>query len=370
MLKKIFCNRRVLVISDDDIKSYPLNAKSQSLIIIGLLSFISWVSFSSGKYFTFKQLISAKEAEVYQANLINLDLQTKIDSLQGNLVKLNEYFDTVKEFDYNKDELGDKRSKLEKKEKITYKINEIDSPFGNLKNSSKRISGTKKEKIVEDINSNTIVRINSLKEIIAITGLSINDFNVTDKNTKKVVEKLFNSSNSGGPVTDNITGLTHDEEQINLKLNFSENIEELMYIENFFNSIPIGSPMKRYYISSRYGKRYDPFTKREANHYGTDFAGPYGAEIYSTAPGIVKFSGRKGSYGKFIEIDHGFGIVTRYGHLSKLSVKKGERISRGDIIAKQGNTGRSSGHHLHYEVKLNDKFFNPEKFLKAGKYVF
>ena len=95
-----------------------------------------------------------------------------------------------------------------------------------------------------------------------------------------------------------------------------------MYLENLFNSIPFTSPMKRYYISSRYGIRIDPITKRKMNHYGIDFAGPIGTKIYSTAPGIVKFAGRKGNYGKLVEIDHGFKISTRYAHLSKIKIKK------------------------------------------------
>ncbi len=85
---------------------------------------------------------------------------------------------------------------------------------------------------------------------------------------------------------------------------------------------------------------------------------------------VIKFLVEKVIMVNFIEIDHGFGIVTRYGHLNKLLVKKGDVINRGDAIAKQGNTGRSKGHHLHYEVKFKDKYFNPEKFLKAGQYVF
>ena len=368
MLKKIFCNRRILIITDDNIKNYPLTPKAQSLIIISFLSFIIWVSFSSGKYFTFKQLISEKEAEVYQANLINLDLQTKIDSLQNNLVKLNEYFDTVKEFDYNQE--NKLENKLQNNKKTSLKIKDIDLPFGIHHSNKKNINNTK-QNIIDDINNNAVARINNLKEIIAMTGLSVENFNLPNQQDKNLIEKFLNYKNQGGPITDNISSLDFvPEGNIESYPSFSENLEELMYLENFFNSIPIGSPMKTYYISSTYGKRIDPITKRKGNHYGTDFAGPYGAKVFSTAPGIVKYAGKKGNYGNFIEIDHSFGIVTRYGHLNKILVKKGNVVNRGDIIAIQGNTGRSSGHHLHYEVKFKDKYFNPEKFLKAGQYVF
>ena len=109
MLKNIFRKRRILVITDEEITNVPLSSKSQLVIFVGVVMFISWVSFSSGKYFTFKQVIEQKESEVQKANLINLDLQTKIDSLQSNLVRLNEYFNTVREFDYNKKDSGKKK---------------------------------------------------------------------------------------------------------------------------------------------------------------------------------------------------------------------------------------------------------------------
>ena len=135
MFNKIFRKRRILVITDEKIKNYPLSSSTQALLFFGVFGFISWVSFSSGQYFSYKQIVSKKEAEVYQANLINLDLQTKIDNLQSNLVKLNEYFSTVKEFDYNKD----KGSKKSDRKNISYNglmdINLLISRNGNVERS-------------------------------------------------------------------------------------------------------------------------------------------------------------------------------------------------------------------------------------------
>jgi murein DD-endopeptidase MepM/ murein hydrolase activator NlpD len=113
----------------------------------------------------------------------------------------------------------------------------------------------------------------------------------------------------------------------------------------------------------------DPFTKRPAAHYGIDFAGPYGAKVYATSDGVVVHSGKRGAYGNMIEIDHGMNIKTRFGHLSKLNVKEGDVIKKGDLIGIQGSTGRSTGHHLHYEVRYKGRAINPSKFLKAGEHV-
>ena len=137
------------------------------------------------------------------------------------------------------------------------------------------------------------------------------------------------------------------------------------------NSVPLSSPVKKYYISSYFGDRFDPFLGKQASHYDLDFAGPTDSEILATSPGVIKFAGRKGNYGNLIEIDHGYKVTTRYGHLKSLKVaKKGDIVSRGQVIGIQGNTGRSSGPHLHYEIRYMNKPYNPINFLRAGRYVF
>ena len=361
MLRKIFKKRRILIITDEDITNVPLTFGAQLSIFMLLIGFITWVSFSSGKYFTFKSLVNEKEAEVQQVNLINIDLQTKIDNLQGNLVRLNEYFNTVRDFDHNKK--GKKKQK--KKQELSFKET---SSLPNI--YSKRVPFAAKKQVVNTINSNTSNRIGNIKEIIAITGLLVSDmpnYNITELSN---LNANNNNNNQGGPNTENIAQNNRETKTIDGSMYFSENVDQLMYLENLFNSIPFAVPMKRYYISSRYGFRTDPLTKKTMRHYGLDFAGPIRTKIYSTAPGIIKFAGRKGNYGKLIEIDHGFKISTRYAHLSKIKVRKGDVVKRGELIGYQGNTGRSSGPHLHYEVKFDNKNYNPEKFIKAGQYVF
>ena len=115
-------------------------------------------------------------------------------------------------------------------------------------------------------------------------------------------------------------------------------------------------------FSSRYDYRKDPFTKKRQFHYGDDFSAKVGTEVLATANGIVKSSKYYGSFGHYIEIDHGNGYVTVYAHLSKRMVRSGDKVNRGDIIAKIGNTGRSTAAHLHYEVKLNGDHVNPNQY--------
>jgi murein DD-endopeptidase MepM/ murein hydrolase activator NlpD len=105
-------------------------------------------------------------------------------------------------------------------------------------------------------------------------------------------------------------------------------------------------------------------------HRGVDLAGPVGEDIYAAADGVVVAAGyHSGGYGRFIEIDHGAGIVTRYGHLSRIGVRKGDAVKRGEDIGGMGSTGRSTGSHLHYEVLIDGDQVNPMPFLEASDYV-
>jgi murein DD-endopeptidase MepM/ murein hydrolase activator NlpD len=122
-------------------------------------------------------------------------------------------------------------------------------------------------------------------------------------------------------------------------------------------------------INSGFGVRSDPFNRRAAMHAGVDMPGPIGTQIFATADGIVGRAGRVGGYGNLIELDHGRGVQTRYGHLSAILVQPGTRIKRGQLIGLMGSTGRSTGSHLHYEVRIDGRAINPIPFLQSGDYL-
>jgi hypothetical protein len=117
------------------------------------------------------------------------------------------------------------------------------------------------------------------------------------------------------------------------------------------------------WLSSPYGNRRDPFTGGADFHPGLDISADYGEPVHATADGVVSTAGQSGNYGNLIELDHGFGIVTRYGHLSRLGVRAGDTVHRGDVIGYVGSTGRSTSAHLHYEILLNGKLTNPMRLL-------
>jgi murein DD-endopeptidase MepM/ murein hydrolase activator NlpD len=131
--------------------------------------------------------------------------------------------------------------------------------------------------------------------------------------------------------------------------------------------VPLKPPMQYYYVSSSYGFRIHPKTKRKQMHHGIDMAGTWQEEVRAPADGYVSFSGRNGSFGKSIKIIHKHGVSTLYGHLHKLSVKKGAYVKEGQVIGKMGSTGRAVGAHLHYEIKINGKSTNPYNFISIGR---
>ncbi len=129
-------------------------------------------------------------------------------------------------------------------------------------------------------------------------------------------------------------------------------------------SIPNGNPLKIYKkITDKFGYRIHPITKKRQFHAGIDLSAASGTAIYAPADGVVESAKGKGTYGKYLLLDHPFGFKTAYGHLSRFAVKKGDYISKGDIIGYVGNTGRSTGPHLHFEIRYLNKWLNPQKFL-------
>jgi murein DD-endopeptidase MepM/ murein hydrolase activator NlpD len=134
-------------------------------------------------------------------------------------------------------------------------------------------------------------------------------------------------------------------------------------------SLPLAAPTTGTTRASGFGVREDPFTGRPAFHPGLDFAGPMMTAIHATAPGIVSFTGVRNGYGNTVEIDHGHGLKTRYGHLAAILVNVGDHVALGQRIAAMGSTGRSTGPHLHYEVWVDGRPQNPQRFLEAGDNV-
>ncbi|WP_427966348.1 M23 family metallopeptidase [Altererythrobacter sp.] len=137
-------------------------------------------------------------------------------------------------------------------------------------------------------------------------------------------------------------------------------------LERSLDSVPQVLPTNGEMVTSSYGIRRDPFTRRPAMHSGLDFKGRIGSPIYAAAKGRISFVGRKSGYGKVVEVSHGNGLLTRYAHMSKFHARVGQQVASGDVIGAIGSTGRSTGPHLHFEVRINNRAVNPRLFLEKA----
>jgi murein DD-endopeptidase MepM/ murein hydrolase activator NlpD len=189
------------------------------------------------------------------------------------------------------------------------------------------------------------------------------------------VSSLAGTANVGGPLVQSAP-LSEAELQAKIaelmeKIEFSterlSNIEAKLLQQSVLkDTLPNSSPVAAAFNSSSFGWRIDPFNGHKAFHEGLDFTAGTGTPIYAAAGGIVSTAEQTPDYGKLVKIDHGSGLETRYAHASKLFVRAGERVEKGQKIAEVGSTGRSTGPHLHYEIRLAGNPLDPRKYLNAG----
>lgn len=222
--------------------------------------------------------------------------------------------------------------------------------------------------VLAQISQHTDAGIKTLEAVVAMTGLKL----------KPLLDRADTEWNGvGGPLlslrrsADPAGGEAADADETDRALtHLEQRLVRWSAMHQILAHLPIVAPVNHYRISSSFGRRKDPFTKKGAFHSGVDLAAAKHTRIYSTSPGTVTHVGRRGPYGRMIEIDHGFGLKTRYGHLAKILVNKGDKVGHRQKIGLMGSTGRSTGVHVHYEVLFDGKPVNPMKFLEAGRHVF
>jgi len=223
-----------------------------------------------------------------------------------------------------------------------------------------RLSGNSSQ-IMVAIEGGTLRRVVGEKELIAGTGINADEF----------LRKLERAEGVGGPEVslntvqlDGVPDRDFSQAYFRGEANLGELTDLRRAVTWLPTATPLGSIMER---TSGFGPRLDPFSGRYAFHPGIDFAGPTGTAVLATANGLVTFASRDGGYGNMVEIDHGYGLRTRYAHLLSVAVTKGQRVLKGTIVGRLGSTGRSTGPHVHYEVWYEDKVRNPDGFLRVGR---
>lgn len=370
LIKKLFTKKTLILISKDKIRNFEISSFAQVLV----LSFVVLVANLFYKSTVYNKIISEKSFRISKLQKANKGFNRELTLINSNLEKINSYFITAANYEGGIDSkhnigLHDKQFDL--------LVADLDLEE-NYKKTAIEIASA--NYILDNVKALAKKRIASLESKITATGIALNEDQINNSENglydSELVALSLNTEDEllkqGGPFEEAAIIDGDDISQtIDLgTVDINDEINYLSNLEKFIYHAPLARPMEDYYVSSGFGHRVDPIKKVRASHNGMDFVGGEHAKVLSPSVGQVKTAGTFGAYGKTVIIDHGYGITTRYGHLYKINVKKGDIVKRGDVIALQGNSGRSTGSHLHYEVRYNNSPLNPRKFLKSGDNLF
>jgi murein DD-endopeptidase MepM/ murein hydrolase activator NlpD len=234
--------------------------------------------------------------------------------------------------------------------------------IGDLENQLASIQRSQ-QTIVERLAARTRNGVDEVEKTVAMTGVDVDNL---------LLRAAHELSGQGGPfipVKEPPTE-TGGEQLMASVASLDGEVGRLETLQLVLRTLPLTAPIDHYFISSGFGIRRDPFNGRLAFHAGLDMANALLSPVLSTSPGIVVFAGWMGNYGRMVEIDHGLGVHTRYGHLARVDVKVGDTVDYRQQVGLLGSSGRSNGPHVHYEVLVNGRPLDPMNFLKAGRYVF
>ena len=417
-----FPNRQLLLKTGSDTKFFTLSSSTQAIIIFAVFIFVGWSLFSS-LIFTFKALNLGVNKEYFARSNVNYEDRIEqisdekysyLQRVKDAEAKLREALEAIEDFQVEitkaqirEEELQSGILILQRLIKQTKNNNFIG--LEEQKNRLNNVTGLQKENTTD-----TLPRISILMSLLEETVKERDDIkaklakalekvdqlsyeaDLSQQNNEQIfrqieealvislkpLEKMFKSvgldlnsilnvirntySGYGGPNLPisklPINSLTHNEK---LAAKMVDQILELGAWRIAVQKIPFAHPLNEtFQYTSGFGPRWGTM------HYGTDMAAKHGSAILATADGVINFAGWEKGYGKLIKIKHDFGYETRYAHLSKINVSVGQRVSQGDRIGKMGNTGRSTGTHLHYEIRRNGKPINPMKYIRARQNVF
>lgn len=385
--KPFFSNKEVIFRSGGRTKVFNISSRLQLLLLALVVIFGCWSSYSYYLYNKSDQIISFKDKELDQTRGAYVDLMTDFVAVHRNISSMFSLVDEEKvknELDLNRykqqaqvveekirqiadmtdwvdgDELQEKttlRDALLQRDRALSERNELVSKINFLEDSIAKLENSEME-ILNRVDQLSDKEIAKIKEAISSINKSI-------KQQNKYFNPLANSkkNNTGGAYIPDVPAVDNEELSKKMQQVFIK-VDDLNYLKEVLKSVPLGKPVWSYWLSSPFGHRSDPFNKKSAKHKGVDLASNKGNKVKTMAKGKVIRSENASGYGILIELDHGNGFKTRYAHLNKSYVKKGQYVDQGETIAEVGSTGRSTGPHLHYEVIYNGAHVDPMTFMK------
>lgn len=380
---RVFCKRSIIIIAEHGTQHVPFSARSQLLATVGAIAFVIWASYSSGSYMAAQEALKEKERKLASSNQETQRVAAEFTLLKSDLLKLADAAKSGKSGDYAK-QLAAQYSNTSVTDKVNVATagdegSQVEAVFKRvemLDNKVRELQQTHDE-MIADIRSMTGGKIRELENVIARTGLSgqslVKTVEAKRAQEEQEREKYGRAQAAGERDNDGKGGPYIPVRESALKTKETElyyNLQRMMALNEVVSNLPTDIPMRGdFKKTSGFGVRTDPFHGGGAFHSGVDFSGPVNTKIYATSDGNVEFAGWKSDYGNVVDIKHQYGLSTRYAHMSRILVAPEQFVKKGQVIGLQGSTGRSTGKHLHYEVRYNGKALNPANFLKAGENV-
>jgi len=306
---------------------------------------------------TLRKTIHERDQAERQSDKLLAELQAATGKLSTRYGETEEIGTTL---DYLNQALAET---VRQRDQARTEARQLRARVGELKRKA-RLMRERNQRIFARLETAVNVSIKPLKKMFENVGLS------TDKLIKDVKRGYTGMGGPLLPAAVSTRGVPPDA--MTLRANdLLVKLDNLNMLRIAARRIPFALPVRRSFrITSKFGMRKHPITGKYKMHEGYDMAAPLGTPVYATADGVVSFAGWAGGYGRVIKIRHADGFETRFAHLSKIRVKKGQRVSRGDRIGDMGSSGRSTGSHVHYEVRIGGKAVNPIKYIKAARNVF
>ncbi len=384
--KTLFADKEIIFRSQNRAKVLTISSKAQ-VIFLGLLLLIGiWSFYSYHIYNKSGIIISVKDRELESTRDAYVDLMGDFMSLQKNITGMLANLGNkgpkqdIEKYKRQATAVEDKIKQIAAErewastEKLEEKITLSEAVLQRDIATSERDELKKQMNAMEDIidelkeaEMEVLEKVSKIssREVGKIKG-AFSEINVPLKKNGLYFNPLANRKNGKGGLFVPEPRPQIRDKQINAKIEaiFSD-VEDLDYYKEVAQYVPLGKPVWSYWVTSPYGGRPDPFNKKKARHKGVDLASRTGNKIKSMAKGKVTRAEYAGGYGNLVVVDHGNGFVTKYGHMNKIYVKKGQYVDVEDVLGEVGSTGRSTGPHLHYEVLFQGHNVDPMPFVKA-----
>ena len=390
--KKFFSDKEIIFRSEGRAKVLTITSKVQ-VILLGIICLVAlWSFYSYYLYNRTGNILHSRDLELVQARHAYLELMGDFVNLHKNVNSMIENIEKRKAS--STPELGKYKQQAEvlegkikqitsqndwlSDEKVSQQISineailqrdiaaserdELKAQLAEMQNTMEELRNAEME-VFEKMKAITSKEVQKIKS-------AFTEINVPLKKQGLYFNALANSKKDGGkggPYVPDLKAVIKDRQMNEKVASIYKNIDDLAYYKEVIQYVPIGKPVWSYWVTSPFGSRPDPFQNKKAYHKGVDMASRTGNKIKTQAKGKVIRAEYASGYGNLVVVDHGNGFTTKYAHMNKIYVKKGDHVDYNDTLGEVGNTGRSTGPHLHYEVLYRGRAVDPMPFIKAKK---